>query len=108
MVDSLTPAATVWAFLRVDLVDSGASPTVLEPVDADLIADLTVAAELRLETFMSTTLAEILYEQDAIPEPLTRAICQDVATNYFNRLDPALPDSYFDAIAPWRAWSFGA
>ncbi|MDB5541394.1 MAG: hypothetical protein JWQ89_3121 [Devosia sp.] len=108
MVDPLTPEATVWAWLRLDLVDSGGSPTALEPVDADTVRALIVAAEVRLETFIGTTLAEILYESDEIPEPLTRAILLDVSNHYFSRLNPELPDAYFEAIAPWRAWSFGA
>jgi len=106
---SLIDPATVWAWLRVDLVDDGESPTGgLAPVDADLIASLILAAEVRLESFVGTTLAELLYEADELPEPLIRAICLDVATHYFSRLDPALPDAYFEAIQPWRAWSFGA
>lgn len=108
MSQRLTNPAKVWAWLRVDLFDTGESPTTLAPVDADLIADLILAAEVRLEGFIGTTLAELLYESDELPEPLTRAICLDVATHYFSRLSPELPDAYFAAIAPWRAWSFGA
>lgn len=108
MSAALTDPATVWAWLRVDLVDSGASPSELAPVDADLIASLILAAEVRLETFIGTTLAELLYESDEIPEPLTRAVCLDTAAHYFSRLNPELPDAYFEAIQPWRAWGFGA
>ena len=79
-----------------------------DPTDAELIESLITAAEVRLETFIGTTLAELIYESDALPEPLTRAICMDVAAHYFSRLNPELPDAYFDAIGPWRAWSFGA
>lgn len=108
MVDSLIPAATVWAFLRVDLVDSGASPTELAPVDADFVLSLILAAETRLETFIASTLAEVIYTLGAIPDSLTQAVCLDVSAHYFNRLNPEIPDAYFEAIAPWRAWSFGA
>lgn len=112
--DSVIYLGTVYDWLRVPLVSDGASPPCFAPVDESLIRTLLYAAEVRIDRFIEPTLKEILAGE---AEPATdsfelhqliRAVLIDVAVHYFNRLDPQLPDSYFEAIAPWRKWGFGA
>jgi hypothetical protein len=38
---------------------------------------------------------------------MTQAIILDVSTHYFERLDPVLPSSYDELVAPFRSWGFG-
>jgi len=92
--------ADIWAALRLDLIVDGEE---LVPVDRTFIRSLIVAAEARLARFVGQPLEEF----DPFPPALAQAITIDVATNYFDRLNPVLPPAWDDAIAGHRAWGFG-
>jgi len=98
-----TSEAEVWSALQVDLAPEG-SPPEMAPVDAAFIRRLIVAAEARLAVW---TGIDLLLEDEIAPA-LQQAVEIDVAVHYFSRLNPILPDSYFEAIAPFREWGFGA
>ncbi len=93
----------VWSFLRVEAVANDDSPPTYEPVDADLIAALIDAAERRVETMIGKPLSDLA----AIPGDMNLAIAMDVSVHYFNRVNPELPDMYWQLLMPLRAWGFG-
>lgn len=88
----------LWQMLRVEPV----SPS-NEPVDASFIRLLITNAEARAERFIGGSLDDF----ETLPAELEQAIMIDVATNYFNRLSPDLPDAYWQLLMPFRSWSFG-
>ena len=102
----VTPEATVWAALRLDLEAVG-SPPESAPIDREYVAALIAMAETRLAAYIGRGLSDFIEDEEEVPEPLTQAVCLDVSCSYFNRLNPELPAAYFDLIAPWRVWSFG-
>lgn len=95
----------VWAALQLDLYANDDSPPLMEPVDRPYIALLIEMAQERLDNLLSVKLAD--YEDD-IPAALKIAIITDVAVHYFDRLTPSLPDEYWNAILPYRAWTIEA
>jgi hypothetical protein len=93
----------VWAALRLDLVPDGGSPEGLAPADAGYVETLILAAQERMDKFLAVKLAD----RDEVPTVLKIALMTDVSTFYFNRMNPQLPDVYFEMIAPFRRWGFG-
>lgn len=93
----------VWNFLRVEAVANEESPPTYEPVDADLIASLIDAAEKRVETMIGGSLDDL----NTIPGDMALAIAMDVSVHYFNRINPELPELYWQLLMPFRSWGFG-
>ena len=95
----------VWQALQVDLVANEDSPPTLEPVDRSFIEFLIIAAQERFDRYCAIKLADI---EGEIPMQIAMAINIDVATHYFNRINPELGDVYWNMIFPYRSHGFGA
>ena len=94
----------VWSALQVDLYDNDDSPPTKEPADRSFIEFLILAAQERFDRFCTIKLADI---EGEIPVQIRMLINIDVATHYFNRINPELPEAYWNMLFPYRAHGFG-
>ena len=94
-----TDEASIWAALQIDMTPIWEE----SPQDRAFLRQLIVDAEDRIERFCGFALLDL----DTIPPNLAAAVRLDVATHYFSRLNPVLPDAWSELIAPHRRFGFG-